>query len=222
MQRWIELAIVLVLAASTEILFWDGQLDLTIAEYFYHDDAWSEQHFWLWRMLYTLGEPINWWLAGLALFYYLGSRWRPQKLPAGKSALYIFLLIVLGPALLVNGIVKDNWGRPRPRETQTFGGAYPYQPPLQISGNGRKSFVCGHCASAFVLFGGYFLARRRRLLLLSLACIYGLLMGWARMSAGAHFLSDILWSGYLMFLLSWLLYYRLWPTLPIKPGIKNS
>jgi len=35
----------------------------------------------------------------------------------------------------------------------------------------------------------------------------GLAMGVARMAAGGHFASDVLWSGYLVFLVNWLLYY---------------
>jgi membrane-associated PAP2 superfamily phosphatase len=32
-------------------------------------------------------------------------------------------------------------------------------------------------------------------------------MGFTRMTSGGHFLSDILWSGYLVFLVAFLLYY---------------
>jgi hypothetical protein len=35
----------------------------------------------------------------------------------------------------------------------------------------------------------------------------GLLMGVGRMVAGGHFLSDVLWSGFMMFLVAWVLYH---------------
>ncbi len=216
MRRWYELGLVLVLMLMTEALFWDGHLDVSAARYFYHPDwqetsPWAEQGFWLWQALYNLAEPLAWLSATLALIYLAISYFWPKQFTARKAALYIFLLIILGPALLINGLLKENWGRPRPREIAALGGSLPYQPPLQISGHGRKSFVCGHCGSAFVFFGCYFLAHRRRSWILLSVLGFGFLMGWVRMAAGAHFLSDILWSGYLMFLLSWLLHFCLWP-----------
>jgi hypothetical protein len=61
-----------------------------------------------------------------------------------------------------------------------------------------KSFPCGHCAMGFYLATPYLLLRRRRRVAawaaLAAGVAWGGLMGAARMMAGGHFLSDVVWS----------------------------
>ena len=67
--------------------------------------------------------------------------------------LAIFLLVVLfvGPGLIVNGIWKEHWGRARPFEVQNFGGEHQYTPPMQPAQecDTNCSFVSGHAAMGF-------------------------------------------------------------------------
>jgi len=121
-----------------------------------------------------------------------------------RACALIILTLALGPGLLVNGMLKPVWGRPRPHQVQAFGGSRSYQPWWQ-PGNfgGGKSFSSGHTAMGFVLVAGVFLvpSRRpswRRGLALGGALAYGSLVGVARVVQGAHFLSDVLWSGILI------------------------
>jgi membrane-associated PAP2 superfamily phosphatase len=133
--------------------------------------------------------------------------WLAVFKPWRKPALYLLLVTALGPGLVVNLVFKDHWGRPRPVHMVEFGGGHHYVPPLKIANTNEKSFTCGHCSVSFIAFAFYFLARKRKILYFALTILFGLAMGLTRMSAGGHFVSDILWSGYLVFLVAWLLYY---------------
>jgi lipid A 4'-phosphatase len=54
----------------------------------------------------------------------------------------------------------------------------------------------------------YFWSRSRRLAwgLIVLGLIHGGLMGFARMAQGAHWMSDVMWAGGIVYLSSWILY----------------
>jgi hypothetical protein len=113
---------------------------------------------------------------------------------------------------LVNLALKNYWGRPRPVEIKAFGGTWDYQQVLQKGKGGRgKSFPCGHASAGYYFFVFYFILRRKKralaFLSLSLTFLYGTLLGVARMSMGGHFLSDVMWSAFIVFLTPWALYY---------------
>lgn len=212
----LELLILAVMAALTTVVFWFTDLDLQAAGWFYHpetpDNLWPHGNFWLWQTFYH-GVPI---LAALlvvgALFVLIYSgfrdRWQQYKLAAGC----VLLTILLGPGLLVNAIFKDNWCRPRPNQVIEFGGNLHYVPPLMI-GESRKgeSFPAGHPSIGFSLAIFWLLLRPRRpkwaLTALIVAVASGLLMGVGRMAAGGHFLSDVLWSGYMSVFAALMVYY---------------
>lgn len=210
-RKWYELGLVISLATITNILFWDGHLDSMVARLFYRpdslDDLWPLQKFWLWQGLYAIGNLSAVLGAVLALILILLSWIKKTSYSFRLKNFYIIMVIVLGPGLVVNAVLKDHWGRPRPREVVEFSGQYQYQPPLVASNQGKHSFVCGHCSASYCLFAFYFILRKRQTLALGLSIGYGLLMGVARMSAGGHFASDVLWSGYVIFILCWFLYY---------------
>jgi hypothetical protein len=71
----------------------------------------------------------------------------------------------------------------------------------------------GHASVGFTFLAGWFLYRRSRPALgrssLALGLGLGLVMGLGRMAAGAHFLSDILWSGAATYGAAWLSYHLL-------------
>lgn len=210
-RRWCEFAALLALIFLTTVFFWFTDLDLQAAALFYQpgaeNNAWPWQHWWLWQLLFRYADAFIRGLAiGVVVVAVLGY-WLPKLKPLQRPALYIFLVIVLGPGLVVNLVFKDNWGRPRPIHVSEFGGQHDYIPPLKIGTTGEKSFPCGHCSVGYAFFVLYFLSRKRKLFYFLLTMVFALLMGLTRMSAGGHFISDILWSGYLVFFVSWLVYY---------------
>jgi lipid A 4'-phosphatase len=211
-KKWHELTFVAILAAITHLLFWNGQLDLSMARFFYRPDSigelWPLQKFWLWQWFYNVGNLSTLVVSSvLALLLILQSWIKKTSYSIRLKSFYVILVITLAPGILVNMVLKEHWGRPRPREVIEFQGQFNYQPPLVVSNTGKHSFVCGHCSVSYSLFAFYFILRKRNMFALFFSLGYGILMGIARMSAGGHFASDVLWSGYITFLVCWFLYY---------------
>jgi lipid A 4'-phosphatase len=114
----------------------------------------------------------------------------------------------LGPGLVVNMGFKDNWQRARPYQVTQFGGAQQFTRATVMTDqcDNNCSFVSGHVSCGF-FFAGIALLHRRRQWLWSLAGVSaGLLIGFARMSDGAHWLSDVLWAGPITLACSWLVW----------------
>ncbi|MDD5271664.1 MAG: phosphatase PAP2 family protein [Methylovulum sp.] len=210
-RRWWELSILLLLMCLTTPIFWLTDLDQQAAALFYQGGsgptAWGFGEWWLWRALFAYAPKLLVAAAVGALLVALGGTVWPRWQAWRRPALYILLVIAIGPGLVVNLGFKDHWGRPRPLHISEFGGHNDYVPPLQIADTPHKSFPCGHCSIGYALFALYFLSRKRKGFYFALTLVAAMLMALSRMAAGGHFVSDILWSGYLVFLVAWLLYY---------------
>jgi lipid A 4'-phosphatase len=132
-------------------------------------------------------------------------RRRPFLRLSGKAWLFLLLGLLLGPGLVANVVFKDHWGRARPREVMEFGGAAHFTSPLVLSGEcaSNCSFVSGDGAFGFYLpsFAYVVLPRRRRSVFWGGMALGGL-FGAARILAGAHFLSDVLFAAVFMLLTS--------------------
>ena len=124
--------------------------------------------------------------------------------------MFIVAATALGPGLIANTVLKDNWGRARPYQTDSFGGTRQFTPaPLPAAQCERNcAFVSGHAALAFSLVSFALLlpAGRRRRLAIAAALGFGALVGIGRIAAGAHFLSDVAYAGLIVVATSWLLY----------------
>jgi membrane-associated PAP2 superfamily phosphatase len=210
-RRWRELIVLLVLVCLTTPVFWLTNLDRHAAAWFYQasdsGNLWPWKDWWLWEFLYQYAYSLTIATVIGALIMIALSYYSPDWQALRRPAVYWVLVIALGPGLVVNLVFKDHWGRPRPAQITEFGGQHHYIPPLQLGDTGEKSFTCGHCSVGFMFFAAYFLSRQRKAFYFALTLIFGLTLGLTRMSAGGHFLSDILWSGYLVFFVGWLVYY---------------
>jgi membrane-associated PAP2 superfamily phosphatase len=188
--------------------------DLAVSALFCIKGTWPVGDLYFWQLLYHLDRfpSISLGVAGLAVFllsfarieYY---RWR-------RSGIFLFLLLILGPGLLVNTVFKDHWGRPRPREIVEFGGKKQFLHPWQKGEDGKgRSFPSGHGSAAFYMTAPYFIYRRSntriaRFWLLG-GLTFGVLMSIARIAQGGHFLSDNLWAWGIVHLTALALYYCL-------------
>lgn len=174
------------------------RLDLALAGMFYFPEQGFRIGYAGWiRLIYTVMAKL--WI--LALVWILLLLWgslpgfRRRFAPQRRQVAYLLAVLVLGPGLLVNTILKDHWGRPRPVHLAQFGGTAQFTPVLRPSDQCPRncSFVSGHAAAGFYPMAGFWLTRRRRWLAGGIA--FGLLVGFARMAMGAHFLSDVLFAG---------------------------
>ncbi|HEY1362696.1 MAG TPA: phosphatase PAP2 family protein [Xanthobacteraceae bacterium] len=215
------LVIALAIAVAVGLVFgiWP-ELDLKLAALFF-----DPQRFGFWRSydpLYLRARDVTTWLiallaapAGLAL---IGKLLRPQA-PLAIPARAIILMLVtlaLGPGLLTNLLLKESWSRPRPIDVAEFGGTEHFRPWWDPRGDCPKncSFVAGEPSGAFwTLAPAAVVPVQWRVPATAAALVFGTAVSVLRMAAGAHFFTDAVFAGVLVFLLIWLAHgwlYR-WP-----------
>jgi lipid A 4'-phosphatase len=114
--------------------------------------------------------------------------------PRARFAATALAALALGPGLLVNGILKSYWGRPRPASTDLFGGNLPFVPAGQWSDACPKncSFVSGEAASILWLLCLVPLlpAGWRRSGVIAIVAVAVFTSG-LRVAFGGHYLSDV-------------------------------
>jgi membrane-associated PAP2 superfamily phosphatase len=203
------------LALIGTLPFWLTDLDLRVAALWYHPDAedpWWESNRHLWVFLYQASPVlVSLMLIGSLLTLaatWVWTVWRRWR----RYAVFVLVLTLLGPGLVINGVIKDYWGRPRPHQTVELGGTLAYVPPLVRRPEGKgMSFPSGHSAVGFALGGFFLIWQRRRPRLawtaLLISAVLGALIGAGRMIAGDHFLSDVIWSAVLTYGVAWVLYW---------------
>jgi len=203
------------LALIGTLPFWLSDLDLHMAAHFYHpgaEDPWPESSRSFWVFLYQAAPLIGGLILIGSLLAIAATRiWHSQR-RRRRYAVFVLAVTLLGPGLVINGVIKDYWGRPRPHQTLDLGGTQPYALPLVRTHEGKgMSFPSGHAAMGFALGAFYFVWRRRRPRLaraaLLVSVVLGALIGVGRMTAGDHFLSDVIWSAVLTYGVAFLLYW---------------
>ena len=142
---------------------------------------------------------------------------RPKFGITRLTTVFLLLSLAMGPGLLVNYVLKDHWGRPRPASITEFGGPNPYRPPVVAGGPCAKncSFPSGHASLAFWLVAPAMLTPlRSRRKAVGAALMAGFIVGTIRIAEGGHFLSDILYAGIITVGVTHILYWLL-----ISPSI---
>lgn len=110
---------------------------------------------------------------------------------------------LLGPGLIIEGIFKNTVGRPRPVQIEAFGGTATFQGPFARGDNpeAHRSFCSSHAAAGFALMGLGLTCGpvwRRRWFLIGL--VSGAVIGAGRIMQGGHFLSDVIFAFYTVWL----------------------
>jgi lipid A 4'-phosphatase len=180
------------------------EIDLALARLFYAPGAGfvGERLLWV-RVLREVFVvlyygTIGLCLAGLTLMW----RGRRQWLGLGRPQwLFLAACLAAGPGLVANLILKDQWGRARPRHIVELGGAKAFTPPLVLADQCPRncSFVSGEASSTYVTFyAAAALIPQWSATLVVVGTAAGLATGLIRMSQGGHFLSDVVFSGVFM------------------------
>jgi lipid A 4'-phosphatase len=180
------------------------EIDLGAARPFYEPGtgfvgerlAWVHALRWGFRVLYFGAIALC--LVGLAVSW----RGRPQWLGLGiRHWLFLAACLAAGPGLVANLVLKDQWGRARPKQTMELGGSKRFTPPLVMTNQCRRncSFVSGEASSTYVTFyAAAALFPQWSVSLIVAGTVGGLATGLVRMSEGAHFLSDVVFAGVFM------------------------
>ena len=124
-----------------------------------------------------------------------------------KEVLFIFLTFLFNLLIVVNVVLKNTWGRARPNDILQLGGNEGFTPWFQISDSCIKncSFVSGDASVGFSIITLFFITKKNMYLWLSL--FFGILFGTIRVLEGGHFVSDVLVSGFLIFILTYFEFY---------------
>lgn len=197
----------LAILSAITLIFWFTPLDIAALDIFFAPGkCWCMADGGVWKFLYHFGIYLGYVLALAALVILTLSFWRPKNfIQWRKPAFFLIFCMTLGPGIIINAVLKEQWKRARPRDVVEFGGKEAYTPPVAF-GNATdgKSFPCGHCSMGFYL-GLPFLFliythKRWAYFFLSLGVLSGGMLGLTRMMAGGHFLSDALWAGGIVWL----------------------
>jgi lipid A 4'-phosphatase len=187
------------------------RLDVSVAGWFYRGGFFLADEM-VFRLVFRLVYWVTDALAILLPVALLTILWRRKTLCGIDRIGAIFLIVSLavGPGFIVNTALKDHWGRARPQQIVEFGGSKQFTPALEPSDQCDRncSFPAGHPAIGFyfVSFALLIPAARPRRRVFGAAILAGALIGLIRMAQGAHFLSDVVFSGLIVIGSSWLSY----------------
>lgn len=207
--RWPILMPLAALVAVTLILDLTG-LDILCSRWCYdslnRDWPWLDSPFCSGFYNWGIYPPALVAIGGILIVCY--GAWFQGGNLSQNGGWFLLLLMAIGPGLVVNVCFKEFWGRPRPYQLREFGGEYQFSPVYSPGSfaEGNSSFPSGHVAVAFYMMAPGFLVSRSRprlgnaIFLSGIA--YGLCMAVTRVLQGRHFISDVLWSAGIVYMVS--------------------
>ncbi len=188
-------------------LVWPG-VDLAVSAFFMQAKPPINPAQWLWVDWVNEYTPdvfrttallflLSWIIASVV------SRFRRHAL----ALAFVGFSMALGPGL-ATWALKEHTLRARPMDVVQFGGTRQFTPAFvqaqQCSDN--CAFTSGHAACGFFLVSLMLLYPRRRWRWVATGVVVGLAVSLARVSVGAHWLSDVLWAWPLTLLVSGLVW----------------
>ncbi|MGQ4273709.1 phosphatase PAP2 family protein [Terrihabitans sp. B22-R8] len=186
----------------------NASLDVSITALFYDpalrdfpldDSAWVRGVRW---SLMHLPHAITI-VAVLAL---VGHRfkWRIARHLPSRQALFLLSTLIVVPGLVVNGGLKENWGRPRPAESAMFGGTTNFWPWWKPGGpcEGNCSFVSGEVSAvAWTAAAASLAPPQIRPFAIGAAVTLTAATAFLRVAFGRHWFSDVVISASLTLIL---------------------
>jgi len=191
-----------------------SEIDLAIANYFYQENGhFPSNDFYTFMFNYGVLPTQLVFVAASLIFLgsYVLTKWKKWR----SASLLMILTLAIGSGLITHALLKDHWGRPRPKQVIEFGGSQAfrpyYRPNFFHQPEPSKSFSCGHCTMGFYFFALALVGRllnKRWLFWLGLLLAFGLgsILSWTRMAQGGHFFSDTLASAIVMWLTAYISY----------------
>ncbi|OWW22539.1 phosphatase PAP2 family protein [Noviherbaspirillum denitrificans] len=154
---------------------------------------------------------------GAWLLTWLLPEWAPHR----RRLLWIGAGMA-GGALLVS-LLKHFSALHCPWDLAEYGGYAPFHGLFDRLPTGTAAGRCfpgGHASGGFALMAFYFglkdIRRRPAIALLAASIVVGMIMGWAQMMRGAHFLSHNVWSGWVVWMYLSVLYVAFPPQVPSR------
>lgn len=193
------------LIAALSTLFWIfPSIDHAATGLFYSTETWFPARTdAVWMAFRRFGIDFSLAMSILVLVLAVSRTlfWQYPPVLSGRKLAFLISTAALGPGLLVNLILKDFWGRPRPHMVEEYGGQMPYTKVWEITDRcaDNCSFVSGEAASSFwILAFVLLLPKGMRLLPALVVIVIGASLSINRIAFGGHFLSDVVISWSLM------------------------
>lgn len=135
-------------------------------------------------------------VAGLLASLAIGERYR---FALRRGSAFMLAVLLLGPGLVVNGVLKEQVGRARPDQVAPFGGEDTFTRAFVVTDQCESNcaFTSGHASIGFYFLAIGFLFRRPPAMLPGIAL--GALLGGLRIVQGRHYLSDVVFSFWVVY-----------------------
>ena len=215
---YIALAIGLVMAVVFSL--WP-QLDLKITSFFYNAQTKTfpvSSITWA-KFAREAAMWVTWALVLPAIVAFVVKLAWPVRplLMSGRKMAFLLITILLSAIVLNNMIFKSYWGRPRPVAVTEFNGKLDFKPWWDPSGKCPHicSFFSGEGGTAFWTYAPAALAPPQwRAAAFVAATAFGIFTGGLRITFGGHFMTDVITSGVVSYLVAWLAYAMIfrWPS----------
>jgi membrane-associated phospholipid phosphatase len=205
--------LIAVLATITAVLFAVApQLDLQLSHLFFDDAT---------RRFPVAADPRAMWVRSASMWVFtafavcvaaavVARIAFPHRFPVpGRVVVFLALSLALGPGLLVNGLFKEHWSRPRPGEVVEFGGTLPFMPWWDPRGGCAQncSFVSGETSQAtWAVAPALLMSGGLRVVALGTVGVFTAVIGGLRLAFGGHFASDVLFATLLTLAVIWAMY----------------
>lgn len=199
-QEPVAIAGIALLALSAYFVLLPG-VDLAVARLFYSQDAgfFLADNVVLQAFRKSSTYALMMIVLGLLGEVALGLRGQVGRFRHySRRAVVLLAGLAIGPGLIVNGLLKSMWGRPRPIQTDLFGGDATFTPAWTISDGCAHncSFVSGEASSAAWMVAAVWVMTppEWRRWTVPTVLIYCVALSANRMAFGGHYLSDTLLS----------------------------
>ncbi len=197
----------------TSILVIFPNLDIVISNIFYCKESASFCYKYqpIIRFFYVIISNITKLFLFLCFVYilYLLIKYNNIKIILKSSVIFLLISALIGPGIIVNSLLKNNFGRARPRNIVEFSGYKQFTPAFVVSDQCNKncSFACGHASVGFyITIIAYIVNSRYFNRFYILGLLFGVLVGISRIVMWGHFASDVTSAAFIVLFLNHLIY----------------
>jgi len=194
-------------------------LDLRIARHFYAIDGYNYPFPYRYFRTVLSARGAGLWIVTALIATAVGALVIKLIMPwsklliSGRAIIFLITTMILGPGLMANVILKEDWSLPRPINVTQFGGNQNFVPWWDPRGDclSNCSFVSGEVVGAAWAVAPAALAPPQwRALAYGAAIALGAGMAAIRVMSGGHFPSDVIFSGVFTFLIVWIVYAQIY------------
>jgi lipid A 4'-phosphatase len=205
-----------VVAAGVFLAF--PQLDLAVTHAFFDRQGTFYGTTFFGRTLRAILRLASYTIFAAFVLAYVSARLYARKrlVPTGRNLAFLALTLALGPGLSVNLLIKEHSHRPRPFQTQEFGGPWEFRPFGRFNGQCVTdcSFVSGETSTAaWSLAPALLTPPPWRAAMIGASVLFTLVMGVERVAYGGHYLSDVTFGA----LINWLIVLAAAMAMRIRP-----